>query len=221
MIHDLTPDLIDPMLLAEATVPPLHEVIGLRHGEVTLTYDPTIHKPVRIKPDGVSAYDEAATRRVEDFVDTLGGVFTPFHVSFLKAHVRINESAWPLNVMTPMSTLQLFYLRAQTCIGLVGEVLRVDLSISRPPGVGGNMHATVNCSLNGEAVGDSVKEGALLEYRASVEALWSRMSKGTLGYWMADNGVTELRFSGAVLVNPRQAMAAIGQPVPGPIAPAA
>ncbi len=214
MIHDHTPDLIDPMLLAEATVPSLHDVIGLEHGKVALMYDPTIRKPVRIKPVGVAAYDENAKRKFEDFVDTLDGVLRPFRLSFLKAQVRVDESIWPLDVMTPMSTLQLFYLRAQTCTDLIGETLRVDLSISRPAGTGQKVHATASCSVSEEAADDSAKAGALLEYQASVLALWSRMAKGVLGNWVADNGVAELRFSGEILVNPRQAMAAIGQLLP-------
>lgn len=214
MIHDLTPDLIDPMLLAEASVPSLHDVIGLEHGKVALMYDPTIRKPVRIKPDGIAAYDENAKRKFEDFVELLDGVFRPFRLSFLKAQVRVDDSIWPLDVMTPMSALQLFYLRAQTCADLTGEIVRVDLSLSRRAGAGRKVHASACCLVDEEAADDPAKAGALLEYQASVQALWSRLAKGVLGNWAADNGVTELRFSGEVLVDSRQAMVAIGQALP-------
>jgi hypothetical protein len=39
-----------------------------------------------------------------------------------------------------------------------------------------------------------------------------------LGHWVRDNGVREFRLAGEVLVDPRQAMAAIGQPIPEPSA---
>src|SRR5690606_2518819 len=97
MFNDLTPDLIDPLLLAQASVPPLHTVIGLRKGEVTLTVDPSIRKPVRIKSEGFVAYEHTAQRKVEDLVDTLNRVFAPFEISFLKADVRVDDSIWPLD----------------------------------------------------------------------------------------------------------------------------
>jgi len=216
MFCDLIPDLLDPMLLAEATVPPLHQAIGLEQGTATLMYDPTIQRPIRIKPDGAAKCDEKRKQKFEDLVDTLDGVLTPFRLAFLRARVRADESIWPLEVMTTMSTMQLVYLRAQTCIDLVGEVIRVDLSISRPAGTGQKVHTSASCSVSEEAGDDCAKAGVFLEYQAAVQALWSRQAKGGLGHWCAENGVSELRFTGEILVDPRQAMTAIGQPLPEP-----
>lgn len=215
MFHDLTPDLVDPMLLAETNLPSLHEVIGLKKGDVTLTVDPTIRKPIRIRSDGFSAYGHTAQRDVEDMVLTLNACFAPFSVGFLKANVRADHSIWPLDLMTSVSTLQLMYLRAQNCIELTGHVVMLDLSVTDADG---KLRPSVICAVQGFDGEDRVKLGAMAEYQAAVQALWSRLVQNSLGHWLRDNGVREFRLAGEFLIDPRQAMAAIGQPVPVPTA---
>lgn len=123
--------------------------------------------------------------------------------------------------MTTVSTLQLMYLRAQNCIDLTGHVVMLELSVSLSADSNGKLRPSVICGLQGFDGRDREKLGALNEYQAAVQALWSRLVQNSLGHWLRDNGVREFRLAGEVLVDPREAMAAIGQPVPQPTAPAA
>jgi hypothetical protein len=133
MFHPLIPDLVDPMLLAEANLPSLHQAVGLKSGSVTLTVDPTIRKPIRIKPDSFAAYNETGQRDVEDLILTLNACFAPFSIAFMKANIRPDESIWPIDLMTCTSSLQLMYLRAQHCNELIGHVVMLELSASLSP----------------------------------------------------------------------------------------
>lgn len=221
MFNVLAPDLVDPMLLAETNLPSLHEAIGLKGGEITLTVDPTLRKAIRIKSEGFAAYGHTAKQDVEDLVLTFNACFAPFSVAFLKAHVRADGSIWPIDLMTTASTLQLMYLRAQNCIDLVGHTVMLELSVSRSSDAGGKLLPSVICALPGSDGRDRKKSGALAEYRAAVSPLWSRLAQNSLGHWVRENGVTEFRLAGEFPIDPRQAMAAIGQPVPAGTAPAA
>jgi hypothetical protein len=216
MYNVLTPDLCDPLLLAESTVPPIHEVVGLQEGEIKVTYDPTLKRPVRIKPSDDAVFNaEDARRRVAEMVETLNDAGPPFSVSFMKAKVRRPSSQpYPLDLMMTVAGLQLFYLRAQSCIDLVGETIQVLVSLSMPSDGRGPVRAEVNCYLAGDLPG--AKEQALQEYHAAVQPFWARLAKTVLGYWALDNGVTEFRLTANILVDPREAMSAIGQPVEEP-----
>src|SRR3546814_6615991 len=107
MLQYLTPDLVDPMLLAETSPPSLYQAIGLKKGDVTLTVDPSLRKAIRIRSDGFAAYSHTAQRNVEDLVRTLNACFAPFSVEFLKANVRADASIWPLDLMNNVLTPQL------------------------------------------------------------------------------------------------------------------
>src|SRR3546814_11941898 len=79
MIHALTPDLGDPLLLAEATLPALQEVLEFDRGEAKLTYDPTLKNPIRIRPASGTTFDtEGARNRLADMIETLSTAGAPF-----------------------------------------------------------------------------------------------------------------------------------------------
>lgn len=141
----------------------------------------------------------------------------PFSIEFLKANVRADESIWPIDLMTCVVNLQLMYMRAQHCIDLTGHSIMIELAVSLSGGADKKLRPSAICALIGEDGRDRVKLGTLGDYRAAVEALWSRLVQNSLGHWIRDNGITEFRLSGEILVDPRQAMAAIGQPVPEPL----
>src|SRR3546814_7605497 len=89
MIHALTPDLGDPLLLAEATLPALQEVLKLHRGEAKLTYDPTLKNSVRIRPASGTTMDvEEDRNRLSEMLKTLSTAAAPFEDSFLQARVR-------------------------------------------------------------------------------------------------------------------------------------
>src|SRR3546814_3067038 len=96
MIHALTPDLGDPLLLAEATLPALQEVLEFDRGEAKLTYDPTLKNPIRIRPASVTTFDtEAARNRLADMIETIITSEAPFQVSFMTARIRpIRREKW-------------------------------------------------------------------------------------------------------------------------------
>src|SRR3546814_17896754 len=62
MIHALTPDLGDRLLLAEATLPALQEVLEFDRGEAKLTYDPTLTNQIRIRPASGTTFDTEGDR---------------------------------------------------------------------------------------------------------------------------------------------------------------
>src|SRR3546814_9738371 len=101
MIHALTPDLGDPLLLAEATLPALQEVLKLHRGEAKLTYDPTLKNSVRIRPaSGTTMHVEDARNRLSEMIETLSTAAAPLEVSFLKARVRhTSREPHPLDLM--------------------------------------------------------------------------------------------------------------------------
>src|SRR3546814_15270396 len=89
MIHALTPDLGDPLLLAEATLPALQEVLEFDRGEAKLTYDPTLKNPIRIRPASGTTFDtEGARNRLADMIETLRTAGAPLPVACLKARGR-------------------------------------------------------------------------------------------------------------------------------------
>lgn len=216
MFHHLTPDLCDPMLLADVTVPALYKAAGLQRGELRITYDPTLHEgSLRIKAGEGAIYDtDGAKGRVTDLVEQINDALPPFRVAFLRADVRRPEiEPWPLDLMTTVAGLQLFYLRAQACNELFGEVLHVVVSLTMPKTSGGKVRAQVDCCLPGDGDATAVHTAALQEYCAAVQAFWNRLATTVIGHWSLDNGISELRLTAAILVDPRQAMAAIGQPI--------
>jgi|GEM_PF-3191004 len=216
MFHDLTPDLCDPLLLAETTIPSLYEAAGLQRGELKVTYDETLpQKPLRIKPGYGAVYDtDTAKRRLGDLIEQLNDALPPFRVAFLKADVqRPKVQPWPLDLMTAVAGLQLFYLRAQSCNELIGQNLQVVASISLPKVSGGKVRAQVDVYLPGEGKAPREQTAAIQEYCAAVQVFWNRLATTVIGHWAMDNGVTELRLVADIRIDPREAMAAIGQPL--------
>src|SRR3546814_3712320 len=134
MIHALTPDLGDPLLLAEATLPALQEVLKIQRGKAKLTYDPTLKNSVRIRPTSGTTMDvEEARNRLSEMIETLSTAAAPFEVSFLKARVRhTSREPYPLDLMRTAAGLQLFFLRAQHHNALIGDTIEVDVSLSMP-----------------------------------------------------------------------------------------
>ena len=216
MFHPSTPDLCDPLLLSEVTVPALYEAAGLEKGELKITYDPTlIQRPLRIRPSDGAVFDkDSANRRVSELIEMIDDVSPPFQVSFLKAAVRRPDvQPWPLDAMTTASALQLFFLRAQACQALIGETLQVVASLSFPKDNGGKVRAVVDVYLPGEGRAPSAQTAEIHEYCGAVQAFWNRLASTVLGHWCRDNGVSELRLTAEILVDPKEAMAAIGKPV--------
>jgi hypothetical protein len=204
------------MLLADVTVPSLYKAAGLERGELRITYDPTLLQgALRIKAGQGAVYDaDGAKGRVSDLIEQINDALPPFRVSFLKADVRRPEiEPWPLDLMTAVSGLQLFYLRAQACNELFREVLHVVVSLTMPKISGGKVRAQVDCYLPGDGDATAVQTAALQEYCAAVQAFWNRLAATVIGHWSLDNGISELRLTADILVDPRQAMAAIGQPL--------
>ena len=212
MIHTLTPDLGDPLLLAEATLPALQDVIKLHGGEAKLTYDPTLKKPVRIRPaPGTTLDAEEARNRLSDMIETLSTAAAPFRVSFLKARVRhASHEAYPLDLMRTAAGLQLFFLRAQHHNALIGDTIEVDVSLSVPQGDARDSRANVDCRLAGDKSADREKQQALEEYYAAVQAYWSRLCRTDLGCWALESGISEFRMTARVLIDPREALSAVG-----------
>src|SRR3546814_422810 len=128
MIHALTPDLGDPLLLAEATLPALQEVLKLHRGEAKLTYDPTLKNSIRIRPASGTTMDvEEARNRLSEMIETLSTAAAPFEVSFLKARVRhTSREPYPLDLMRTAAGLQLFFLRAQHPNRIIGDKIRSE-----------------------------------------------------------------------------------------------
>lgn len=216
MFHHLTPDLPDPLLLAEATVPSIYEAAGLERGEIKITYDASLlRKPLRIKASEYAVYNtQDCKRRVGELIEQLDDAMPPFRVAFLKADVRRpTTQPWPLDLMTAVAGLQLFYLRAQSFNELIGQNLQVVASISLPKVSGGKVRAQVDVYLPGEGKAPPEQTAAIQEYCAAVQVFWNRLATTVIGHWAMDNGVTELRLIADIRVDPRQAMAAIGQPL--------
>src|SRR3546814_13102580 len=115
MIHALTPDLGDPLLLAEATLPALQEVLKLHRGEAKLTYDPTLKNSVRIRPASGTTMDvEEARNSLSEMIETLSTAEAPFEVSFLNARVRhTSREPSPLDLLRTADGLPLFFLLSQ------------------------------------------------------------------------------------------------------------
>src|SRR3546814_20304499 len=98
MIHALTPDLGDPLLLAEATLPALQEVLEFDRGEAKLTYDPTLKNLIRIRPASGTTFDtEGARNRLAVIIATLSTAGAPFQVSFFTARVS-QTNALPFHI---------------------------------------------------------------------------------------------------------------------------
>src|SRR3546814_12802625 len=114
MIHALTHDIGDPLLLAEATLPALQEVLEFDRGEAKLTYDPTLKNPIRIRPASGTTFDtDGARNRLADMIETLRTAGAPFQVSFLKARVRqLSREPYPLALIRVAARLPLFFLRS-------------------------------------------------------------------------------------------------------------
>ncbi|MEO3429605.1 hypothetical protein AAFN88_12140 [Pelagibius sp. CAU 1746] len=212
MFHALTPNLGDPLLLAEASLPALQEVLGIHRGEAKVTYDPTLKNPVRIRPAPGTILDaEEARNRLSEMIGTLSTAAAPFEVSFLKARVRqANREPYPLDLMRVAAGLQLFFLRAQHHNELIGDTLEVDVSLSMPKGDAKDVRAYVDCRLAGDKSADREKQQALEEYYAAVQAYWSRLCRTDLGCWALESGIGEFRMTARVLVDPREALSAIG-----------
>lgn len=218
MYNVLTPDLSDPFILADTTLPALHEAVGLQRGELKVTYDPTLKNAVRIKSSDGAIFDaEHAKRRIADFIEVVDDAAVPFSVSFLKARVhRPGEQPYPFDLMLFVASLQLFYLKAQAFTELFGETLQVVVSLTMPSGSEQELRAGVDCCLASGASADPEKDLAVKEYYAAVQPLWSRLARTVIGCWARDAGVTEFRLSAQILIDPREAMSAIGQPVEVP-----
>jgi hypothetical protein len=212
MIHALTPDLRDPLLLAEASLPALQEVLKLHRGEVKLTYDPTLKEPIRIRPILGTMLDTVEARNgLMDMIGTLNSASAPFHVSFLKAHVREQgREPYPLDLIRVAAGLQLFLLRAQHHSELIGDTIEVDISLSLPKDEAKDVRAYVDCRLAGGESADRGKQQALEQYDAAVQAYWSRLCRTDLGCWAIESGISEFRMTARVLVDPREALSAIG-----------
>ena len=217
MLHPLTPDLCDPLLLAESTLPSFAEVVGLRKGTLKITYDPTIARPIRVRPSEGAIFDACrAKSRVGDMIDILNDTAQPFSLSFLKARVHLAaEDAYQLDLMRFASSLQLFFLRAQACTDLFGDTIQVVVSFSMPSKDEVEPHVATICDLSGDGPPDPKKEEALKEYRAAVAPFWRRIGRTVVACWAQDNGISELRLTANILVDPREAMSAIGQPLKG------
>lgn len=204
------------MLLAETTLPSLYEAASIERGEIKITYDMTLpNKPLRIKPGQGAVYDaDTAKRRLGDLIEQLDDALPPFRLAFLRADVRRpTVQPWPLDLMTAVSGLQLFYLRAQACNELLGETIQVVASISLPKVSGGKVRAQVDVYLPGEGKAPPEKTAALQEYCAAVQAFWNRLATTVIGHWCLDNGISELRLMADIRVDPREALAAIGKPL--------
>lgn len=218
MYNALTPDLSDPFILADTTLPALHEAVGLKRGELKVTYDPTLKNAIRIKPSEGAVFDiEHAKRRVADLIEIVDDAATPFTVSFLKARVHLpGEQPYPFDLMLFVASLQLFYLKAQAFTELFEETLQVVVSLTMPSVGEQELRADVDCCLANGASVDPEKDLAVKEYYAAVQPLWSRLARTVIGCWARDAGVTEFRLSAQILVDSREAMSAIGQPVEEP-----
>src|SRR3546814_895656 len=112
--------------------------------------------------------------------------------------------------MRVAASLQLFFLRAQHHNELIGDTLEVDVSLSMPKGDAKDILANVDCRLAGDKSADQGKQRALEEYYAAVQAYWSRLCRTDLGCWALDSGISEFRMTARMLVDPREALSAIG-----------
>ncbi|WP_193368033.1 hypothetical protein [Pelagibius marinus] len=214
MFHDLTPILVDPMLLAETIVPSIYQAAGLERGELKVTYDATLQsKPLRIQASEDAIYEKGAgKRRIEDVFQLLDDTLSPFKVAFMKADVRQPAlQPWPIDLVSAVAGMQMFYLRAQSCSDLLGETLDVVVSISLPMDGVAKVRAQVDVYLRGEGKAAPEQTAALQEYTAAVQVFWNRLASTVFGHWARDNGVSELRLAAEILVDPRQAKAAVGR----------
>ena len=217
MLHPLTPDLCDPLLLAESTLPSFAEVVGLRRGTLKITYDPTIARPIRVRPSEGAVFDACrAKSQVGEMMEILNDTAQPFSLSFLKAKIHpAIEDAYQLDLMRFASSLQLYFLRAQACTDLIGDTIRVVVCFSMPTNDEVEPHVATICDLAGDGPLDPTKEGALKEYRAAVAPFWRRIGRTVVACWAQDNGISELRLTANILFDPREAMSAIGEPLKG------
>jgi len=219
MLDELTPDLYDPLLLADVVLPSFSEAAGLEKGALKITYDPTLKKrQLRIKATEGAAYDnENAQEQIADMIENIDHAMAPFHVAFLKADVRRPAMRpWPLDLMMTVTNLQLCYLHAQTCRSLIGETLEVVLSVTLPKGGGTPLRAQIDCYLPGEGKAEPAQTAALRGYCAVAKGFWDRLAATAIGHWCRDNGISELRLAGRIRVNPRQAAFALSQSVEDP-----
>lgn len=77
MTHSLTPDLGDPLLLAEATLPALQEALDIDQGEAKVTYDRTLKDPIRLRPaPGTTFVTEEGKTRLAEMIETLSAAAT-------------------------------------------------------------------------------------------------------------------------------------------------
>src|SRR3546814_6430719 len=79
-----------------------------------------------------------------------------------------------------------------------------------PKGDAKDILANVDCRLAGDKSADQGKQRALEEYYAAVQAYWSRLCRTDLGCWALDSGISEFRMTARMLVDPREALSAIG-----------
>lgn len=212
MIHAFTPGLGGPLFLVDATLPALREVLGVHRGEAKLTFGPTLKARIRIRPTPGTTFDtEVAGNRLTDMIETLSAASTPFQVSLLKAWVRqANRETRPLDLMRFAAGLQLCFLRAQHHNERIGDTLEVDVSLSMPKVGEQDAHACVDCRLSCNSSAERRKRPALEEYDAAVRTYWSRLCRTDLSCWALDSGVCELQMSAKILVDPREALSAIG-----------
>ena len=209
MLFNPVPDLVDPASLADTNLMSLAQAVGLTAGEVTLTVDPTLVKPVRIRTAGEASYSPTAHRNVEDLILALSDICAPFSVEFLKAKIRPDDSVWPLDLVKLVSTLQLMYLRVQECTGLAGHSVLIDLSVSLKAGPETKPDPSVILGLVGDDGRDPAKHETFNRYIDAVRLLWSQLVRTSLGHWLRENGIFEFRMSGEVVVDPAIAMAAV------------
>src|SRR3546814_609563 len=78
-------------------------------------------------------------------------------------------------------------------------------------------HQSAGQAEEGEAVGREAtmrpSKPESVGAASQCQAFCNRLATTVIGQWPSDNGIAELRLKADILVDPRQALAAIGQPV--------
>lgn len=187
-------ELIETKLPTGAVVPALQYLTGPDRGQLRLTYDPSLQRALRIGASADAVHRADARQQFAALVELLNADLQPFQIRFLKALVNPISGRPPaLKLGSLAAILQVIAMQAQDEPDLCGKELQLVASLRRIDfRLGDGFMSDFRVASFSTHSGDRVDGSADTTFATACNALWAEATKGVIGPWAQESGVTDL-----------------------------
>jgi hypothetical protein len=185
----------------------LRDTIMPEDGTVSLTYDRTIRKPLRLRATDGTKLDDFTHTRAAAVLHTLSASMAPIDLQYLRARFSYGDpdgTSYALFQSAIQSIPRVFTWAANERRELDGIPLQVRAGLTRPTGAApGDFEADFQAGAQQADLAAGAQHQALHTFAKQGLTLWRSIVANVVGPWALDSGVTDMRFSGSITADGR------------------